>query len=429
MSNELLTGLVLAGVLALMALGVPIGVSMAVAGFAGTVALIGFGGAWALVTEIATEVGLSYELSIIPLFILMGHLCSRGGLSRELYNGCSVLFGGLRGGLAMATIGACGCFAAVSGSSLATATALGQVAVPEMRRFNYNDRLSTGAVAAGGTIGVLIPPSIILVIYGILTETSISHLFIAALIPGLIQIVIYIGTIVALVYWRPEDGPPGASSTIAEKVAALPSVLGMLSLFVIVIGGIYIGIFTPTEAAGIGAVAALLIGLGRRQLALSDIAEALLATVRTTGMVFLILGGAFVLINFFVLGRANIMIAGWVTGFDLPPFGVLLIILAVYLLLGCFLDSIGMVLLTIPVVFPIIVELGYDPIWFGILLVIVVETGMITPPMGINVFAIKAIAPDVPITTIFAGVIPFWFADMMRIALLIAFPAITSLLL
>ena len=354
----------------------------------------------------------------------MGNLASRSGLSRELYQGCAVLFGGVRGGLGMATIGACGCFAAVSGSSLATATSMGQVAIPEMKRFNYSDRLATGVVAAGGTIGVLIPPSIILVLYGILTETSITDLFIAALIPGLLQVMIYMITISVLVRLRPEDGPAGEKTTLRQKFLAIPSVAGMLVLFTVVIGGIYLGVFTPTEAAGIGAIIALLLGVFRRQLGFKAIVDALFSTLKTSGMVFLILAGATILVNFFVFSRANLMIADWVIGLDYPPLMILLIILGIYLVLGCFLDSIGMVLLTIPVVFPIIMQLGYDPVWFGIMVVVVVETGMITPPMGINVFAIKGIAPKVPIASIFAGVAPFWAADMFRIGLLIAFPAL-----
>ncbi|MDF1775045.1 MAG: TRAP transporter large permease [Rhizobiaceae bacterium] len=424
MGNELITVLVIGGLLGFMVLGVPIGVSMALSGFFGIVAIVGLNGTMAVLSDVITETAFSYHLSIIPLFILMGNLASRSGLSRELYQGCAVLFGGVRGGLGMATIGACGCFAAVSGSSLATATSMGQVAIPEMKRFNYSDRLATGVVAAGGTIGVLIPPSIILVLYGILTETSITDLFIAALIPGLLQVMIYMITISVLVRLRPEDGPAGEKTTLRQKFLAIPSVAGMLVLFTVVIGGIYLGVFTPTEAAGIGAIIALLLGVFRRQLGFKAIVDALFSTLKTSGMVFLILAGATILVNFFVFSRANLMIADWVIGLDYPPLMILLIILGIYLVLGCFLDSIGMVLLTIPVVFPIIMQLGYDPVWFGIMVVVVVETGMITPPMGINVFAIKGIAPKVPIASIFAGVAPFWAADMFRIGLLIAFPAL-----
>lgn len=424
MGNELITVLVIGGLLGFMVLGVPIGVSMALSGFFGIVAIVGLNGTMAVLSDVITETAFSYHLSIIPLFILMGNLASRSGLSRELYQGCAVLFGGVRGGLGMATIGACGCFAAVSGSSLATATSMGQVAIPEMKRFNYSDRLATGVVAAGGTIGVLIPPSIILVLYGILTETSITDLFIAALVPGLLQVMIYMITISVLVRLHPEDGPAGEKTTLRQKFLAIPSVAGMLVLFTVVIGGIYLGVFTPTEAAGIGAIIALLLGVFRRQLGFKAIVDALFSTLKTSGMVFLILAGATILVNFFVFSRANLMIADWVIGLDYPPLMILLIILGIYLVLGCFLDSIGMVLLTIPVVFPIIMQLGYDPVWFGIMVVVVVETGMITPPMGINVFAIKGIAPKVPIASIFAGVAPFWAADMFRIALLIAFPAL-----
>lgn len=422
MSEMSATLLVVLLLLAQMALGIPIGAAMALSAFAGMALLYGIDITFVMVGQVAEEIGFNYELSIIPLFILMGNLASRSGMSAELYEGCSKLFGGLRGGLAMATIAACACFAAVSGSSLATATSLGQVSVPEMRRYGYSERLATGAVAAGGTIGVLIPPSIILVIYGVLTETSITDLFIAALIPGLMQLVIYVLTIAVIVRMWPGSAGPGQPTRLSEKLSALPKVLSMLTLFAVVIGGLYLGVFTPTEAAGIGVLTAFIIGIVRRSLSWEGLRQAIVGTLRTTGMIALIITGAFMLINFFVLTRANTTIADWVSGIAAPGFVILLIILMIYLVLGCFLDSIGMVLLTVPVIFPIIVNLGYDPVWFGIILVIVVETGMITPPLGINVFAIKSVATDVPVSTIFKGVMPFWAADMLRLGLLILFP-------
>ncbi len=428
MSELAVTGLVIGLLLSLMVLSVPIGAAMALSAFTGIVILYGSGTAFFMVGEVAMEVGFNYELCIIPLFILMGNLATKAGMSADLYQGCARLFGGVRGALAMATILACGCFAAVSGSSLATATALGRVSLPEMKRNNYSDSLAAGCVAAGGTIGVLIPPSIILVIYGVLTETSITDLFVAAVIPGLMQIVIYAITIALIVQIWPSSASRGRPTSFLEKLAALPQISSMFVLFALIIGGLYLGVFTPTEAAGFGVIFALAIGLLRRSITVSQMIEALYSTIRTTGMIALIIFGAFLLINFFVLTRANIAIADYILSLDASPFLVLLIILLTYLILGCFLDSIGMVLLTVPVIFPIVTGLGYDPVWFGIVLVIVVETGMITPPLGINVFAIKSVAPDIPLSTIFRGVIPFWGADLIRLALLVMFPALTLVL-
>ena len=424
MTEATATALVLGLLLGQMVLGIPIGAAMGIAGFVGIFALYGLDITFVMVGQVAEEIAFNYHLSIVPLFILMGNLASRSGMSSDLYEGCSRLFGGIRGGLAMATIAACGCFAAVSGSSLATATSLGQVSVPEMRKFKYSDRLATGAVAAGGTVGVLIPPSIILVIYGVLTETSITDLFVAAIIPGLMQILVYILTIAVIVRLWPGSAGPSAPTTWLEKLAAIPKVFSMLILFVLVIGGLYLGVFTPTEAAGFGVLCAFAIGLLRRSLSFSTVIQALKGTIQTTGMIAMILLGAFMLINFFVLSRANTAMADYVSSIAAPAWVIMLAILVMYLVLGCFLDSIGMILLTVPVIFPIVTQLGYDPVWFSIVLVIVVETGMITPPLGINVFAIKSVTPDVSVSTIFKGVMPFWAADLLRLGLLLLFPSL-----
>ncbi len=418
------TMMVVGMLLSMMLVSIPIGASMALSAFTGVLILYGIDTAFFIVGEVAMEIGFNYGLCIVPLFILMGNLATRAGMSADLYEGCSRLFGGLRGSLAMATIAACGCFAAISGSSLATATSLGQVALPEMKKYGYSDGLATGSVAAGGTIGVLIPPSIILVLYGVITETSITDLFLAAVIPGLLQVLIYVLTIAFVVWKWPKSAGPGTPTTFKEKLRAIPKLSSMVSLFVLIIGGLYLGIFTPTEAAGFGVIFALAIGLIRRSLSWALLVESLQATIKITGMIALIVFGAFMLINFFILTRANITIADYIASFNAPPTLILLAILLIYLILGCFLDSIGMVLLTVPVVFPIIQNLGYDPVWFGIILVIVVETGQITPPLGINVFAIKSIVPNVELSTIFRGVMPFWAADIMRLALLVILPGI-----
>src|SRR4051794_21943169 len=358
------------------------------------------------------------------MFVLMGYLAGEAKLSEALYRACNAWLGHRRGGLALATIGGCCAFAAICGSSLATAATMAQIALPEMRRYNYDDRLATGAVAAGGTIGILIPPSIIMVIYGLLTETSISKLFLAGFLPGLLTVAGFMITIAVMTRIDPRLGPPAARATQRERFLVLRDVWGPAALFLLVIGGLYIGVFSPTEAAGIGAVGAFALGILNRGFDRAALASALLDTVRTTAMIFTILIGAILFNNFLILASMPTLVSSWITGLPLGKTAILFVIIGMYFILGCLLDSLAMILLTIPIVFPIINALGYDPVWFGIIIVMVVELGLITPPIGMNVFVIKGIARDVPLGTIFRGVTPFIVAQIALIALLIAFPGL-----
>ena len=420
--------LAIAAMFAMLLAGVPIGFAMALAGVGGGAFIIGIEPMLALLGRTAFETAMTYDLSIIPLFVLMGYFAAATGLSQELYRACNVWLGHRRGGLALATIGGCGAFAAICGSSLATAATMTQIAMPEMRRYGYDDRLATGAIAAGGTIGILIPPSVILALYGILTESNIGDLFLAGVLPGLLTVLVFMATISVLTRIRPELGPRGQKTSPLAKLLAFKDVWGMAVLFVVVIGGIYMGVFTPTEAAAIGAVGALSLAVLRRRMSLALLISCLLDTVKTTAMLFTILIGAIVLNNFLILSNVAALVADWVGGLALPPMAVMAVILAIYLVLGCALDALAMILLTVPIFFPLVLGLGFDPIWFGIIVVMVVELGLITPPVGMNMFVIKGIVPDVELRTIYAGVLPFCVAQIVLIAILVAFPKIATFL-
>jgi C4-dicarboxylate transporter DctM subunit len=408
----------------LLAIGMPIGFAMGLSAFAGTLLLIDGSAALALLGQTAYDTAVNYNLSVVPMFVLMGYLAGEAKLSEALYRACNAWLGHRRGGLALATIGGCGAFAAICGSSLATAATMAQIALPEMRRYNYDDRLATGAVAAGGTIGILIPPSVIMVIYGLLTETSISRLFLAGFLPGILTVVGFMLAIVVVTRLDPRLGPPALRASAWDRLRALRAVWGPAALFLLVIGGLYLGVFSPTEAASIGAVGALLLGLLNGSLDRHGIARSLLETVKTTAMIFTILIGAILFNNFLILAAMPDLVSGWITGLALGKTAILLVIIGMYFVLGCLLDSLAMILLTIPIVFPIIQTLGYDPVWFGIIIVMVVELGLITPPIGMNVFVIKGIARDVPLETIFRGVTPFIIAQIILLLILIAFPQI-----
>src|SRR5215469_3350940 len=408
----------------LLAAGMPIGFAMGLSAFLGTLLLIDTQAALALLGQTAYETALTYNLSVLPMFVLMGYIAGEARLSESLYRACNAWLGHRRGGLALATIGGCGAFAAICGSSLATAATMAQIALPEMRRYNYDDRLATGSVAAGGTIGILIPPSIIMVIYGLLTETSISKLFLAGFLPGLLTVAGFMLTITIMTRIDPRLGPRAEPAPMAVKLAALRSVWGPVLLFLLVIGGLYFGVFSPTEAAGIGAVGAFALGVLNRGFDREALGQALLDTVKTTAMIFTILIGAILFNNFLILASMPNLVSGWITGLPLGKLAILLVIIGMYFVLGCLLDSLAMILLTIPIVFPIVSALGYDPVWFGIIIVMVVELGLITPPIGMNVFVIKGMAKDVPLETIFRGVTPFIIAQIILIFVLIAFPEI-----
>ncbi len=404
-----------------------IGISMGLVGFLGFAAIVGLEPALGLLRNVPYTTFANNDLSVIPLFILMGSFAFSSGMSEDLYRTVHKLVGHLRGGLAIATVIACACFAAISGSSLATAATLGKVAMPEMKKYKYDTALATGAIAAGGSIGILIPPSVILIIYGIITEQSIGKLFMAGFIPGILEAAFYIVTIMILTRLKPELGPPGPRTTWNDKFASLLKTWEVIALFMVVIGGIYLGVFTPTEAAGVGAFGAFCFTVIRRKMNWGNLKSSLLSTASTSGMLFLIVLGAMVLGYFFSVSRLPFELASWVGGLPLNRYVILIVILIVVGLLGCIMDSMAIVLLTVPVFFPMITHLGFDPIWFGILVVRVTEMGLITPPVGLNVYIIQGITGE-PMGTIFRGVVPFIVADVCEIMLLLAVPQITLFL-
>ncbi len=408
----------------LLAIGLPIGFAMAATGFLGSTMLIDLNAALALLGQTAYETPITFNLSVVPMFILMGYFASNSGLSESLFRACNTWLGYRPGGLALATIGGCGAFAAVCGSSLATAATMTQVALPEMNRFKYDYSLATGSIAAGGTIGILIPPSVILVLYGILTETNIGELFLAGFIPGILTIIFFMGTIWVVTKIKPEYGPRGEKTTFMQKILAFKDVWGTVLLFLLVIGGIYTGIFSPEEAAGIGASGALALALIARTMTWPVFIDCLMETVRTTAMIFTILIGAILFNNFLVLSAVPDAIGTWIGDLPFNDTVIMLIILLIYLIMGCALDSLAMILLTIPIFFPVVANLGFDPIWFGIIVVMVVEMGLITPPVGMNVFIIKGMAAHVPLSKIYMGVLPFVIAQVLLITLIVLFPEI-----
>jgi tripartite ATP-independent transporter DctM subunit len=405
----------------------PIGAGMAIVGFFGFAAVVGFEPALGVLRTVPYTTFSEHSLSVIPLFLLMGAFAFNSGMSEDLFNAVYKWMGHFRGGVAMATIVACACFAAISGSSLATAATLGAIALPEMKKYKYDDGLATGAVAAGGSVGILIPPSVILILYGIITEQSIGKLFLAGIIPGIMEAVFYIFTIGYLTFFKPHHGPRGPKTTFKEKLGSLKSAWEVVLLFVVVIGGIYKGIFTPTEAAGIGAFGTFLFALLRKRLGWNSFTHSLSETVQTTGMLFLIILGAMIFGYFLSVTRLPMEFASVVSDLPVNRYVVLVAILIVTMLLGCIMDSMAIVLLTIPVFYPLIQHLNFEPIWFGILVVRVTEMGLITPPVGLNVFIIKGIS-GVPIGTIFRGVIPHLIADVLQVIVLIIFPQITMFL-
>jgi tripartite ATP-independent transporter DctM subunit len=406
----------------------PIAVAMGVVGVLGLGVVVGFEAGLSILKTAPFAAIARYGFSVVPLFILMGSFCFHAGVSRDLYYTVNKWIGHFRGGLAMATVGACAGFAAVSGSSLATVATMGTVALPEMKKYKYSPELATGAIAAGGTLGILIPPSVVLVIYGILTEQSIAALFLAGFIPGILEALFYIITISIVCRFNPKAGPAGPKTTFKEKIVSLKDTWPIFTIFVIVIGGIYTGIFSPTEAAGIGAFSALLIALLKRKLARKNFISSLEDTMKSTAMIFTILIGAMVLGYFLSATRLPFELAKVVSGLDLNRFIILGLILAVYVILGCIMIPMAMVILTIPIVFPLITAQGFDPIWFGIITVRIFEIAQITPPVGMNVFVMKGVAPDIPMGTIYKGIIPFFIADICHLILLIVFPQIALFL-
>jgi tripartite ATP-independent transporter DctM subunit len=407
--------------LGMIALRMPIAMAMAVTGFTGFGLIIAFGPAISILESSALNTLSTYSFSPIPMFILMGVLASRARMSAELFNGARTLFGAWRGGMALAAIMSSGVFSAISGSSLATAASMSKVALPEMKKQGYADSLATGTIAAGGTLGIMIPPSIALLLYALLTQQSVGDMFIAGIIPGLLGMVLYMAAVAIVVKWRPHLATPGQATSLMEKIVGLKGLVPFGLIFALIIGGIYGGIFTPTEAASVGAFGALLIAVVRG-LRWRGFVEAVRETLVISAMIFFMVIGAEIFGYFLSVSRISFALVEFVDAADLTPFMVLMAILMLYTLLGMVMDSIAMLLLTVPIVFPLAMQAGFDPIWFGIITVITVELGLITPPIGMNVFVIKSVAPSVKITDIFKGVIPFVVSDLVRLVLLIAFP-------
>lgn len=441
MSVETTGVLGIVALMVLLAFRFPVALSMIVVGFFGTLLatqakLLELGlpaeRAWSQGVRTALsnlsgetfEAASNYNLLVIPLFILMGNLAGVSGMSNSLFNAAYAYLGHRKGGLASATIAGCAGFAALSGSSLAAAVTMGRVALPEMKRFKYDDSLATGAVAAGGTLGFLIPPSGGMIIYAILTEQSIGKLFMAGIVPGIVLTLLFIGVISLQVWRKPELGPSGERSSKAERRTALMRAAPITVVIILTIAGMYTGFFTPVEASAVGAVLTFIIALVRKSLGWAKMRQVALQTMSATSTVFLILIGAFVFIPFMSLTELPMKMVEFLTTLPIGSLGILAMVILVYIVLGTFLEGIAMLVLTLPVVMPIAATMGWDLVWFGIIIVIVLEMGMISPPVGINVFVVKSIAPDVPIMRIFAGIWPFWFAMIFMVVLLILFPGI-----
>jgi tripartite ATP-independent transporter DctM subunit len=426
LSNEAVALIGFVSLFAMMLLRVPVGMAMGLVGVTGFGYLTGMEPALKLVAQTVMRTVTDYSFGVIPMFLLMGAFVSVSGISRELFRAANTFVGHWKGGLGIATIGACGGFAAISGSSVATAATFSAVAYPEMRRFGYPQSFSAGVIAVGGTLGAMLPPSTVLVVYGIITQQDIGKLFIAGVVPGLLAITMHMITIAIIGAVRPGFLPAGPRSSWKDRVAALRDVWSPLALFLFVIGGLYGGFFIPTEAGAVGAVGAFVIGILRRKLSRDGILEALLQATRTSAAVFTVLIGALCFGYFLTITQTPQHVTEFLTGLGIGRYGVLVLILLMYLVLGCLMDAMAMIILTVPIVFPVVTALGFDPIWFGIIIVMTVELGLIHPPVGMNVFVIKSVIKDVSMSTIFAGVLPFVATDLIRLTILIVFPLLAT---
>ena len=422
MSNQWIGACGVLALFVLLFLRVPVWAALMLVGVVGNTIVGGWNSSFAILGTTAFDTSSAYTLSVIPLFILMGDVASSTRLSADLFNAARVLLSNIRGGLSVAAIGAAACFGAVCGSSVATAATMTKIALPEMRKAGYDDGLATGSIAAGGSLGILIPPSIILVIYAAIAEQSVPKLFAAALIPGLVLTAIYIIVALVIAHMRPEYAPTVANVTWKERLDALRQPWQFLLLFIVTIGGIYAGVFSPTEAAAIGAFGAILLGLIGRRLTVGQMVKAIEGTVITSALLFVIIIGATLFAYFIVQTQLPLLLSSFAQSMQLNALTVMIIIVIAYVIIGCFLEGIGMVLITVPVFLPLVVKFGYDPVWFSIIVVIVVELGLIHPPVGMNLFVIQAQAPDVKLTAIYRGIIPFLIAPFVLIALLLIFP-------
>ncbi len=406
----------------------PVAFVMAMIGYLGFSIMISGQGGLSLLSRAVYDVFSSYGLTTIPLFIFMGQLAFNSGISRRLYDTGYKFLGSTKGGLAMATVSACTAFGAVCGSSPATAATMATVGLPEMKRYKYSDELATGAVASGGGLGMIMPPSIVLIVYGILTEQSIGKLFVAGIIPAILVTILFIISIYIRCRLNPEQGPAGERFTWEQKLKSLLGMGETLAVFVLVMGGLFIGLFTPTEAAAVGAFGVLAVSLIRRQLTWEGFVNSLYETLRTSCMVMLLIAAAVIFGKFLAVTRIPFNLAAWVGGFDLAPYMILTIIVLIYFFGGCFMDALALVMLTVPIFYPLVTGLGYDPIWFGLIIVMVTEMGVITPPVGINVYVVYGVAKnvigEVPLESIFKGILPFLLAVIVGIIILMIFPQI-----
>ena len=423
MSPELVGIIGIAVLVVLLIARMWIGLAMAMVGFLGLVYLKGFDSAFGALGTVPYKYISIYPISAIPLFIFMAIVIANTGISTSLFNTAHKWLGQLRGGLAMASVLACGGLAAIMGDSVAEVVTMSKVAVPEMRKHNYDSQLASGCVAAGGTLGILIPPSLGFILYGILTEQSIGMLFMAGILPGILLTLLFMVTISIITARRPSAGPPGPKTSVKEKIVSLKGTWHMLLLFVLIMGGIYAGVFTPTEAGAVGAFGAVVISAASRRLTLKRFFDSLLEATKITVMIMLLIVGAFILMKFLAISKLPFMLAGTISGLQLPTYAIFAGIILLYILLGMFLDVFAAVVLTIPVIYPLVVAMGFDPIWFGVVIVLILEMGLITPPVGLNVYALAGVT-DIPLHTIFRGVLPFVVAMIICVILLVVFPQI-----
>lgn len=423
---EISIGLII--LLALLFVGAPLGLVMMAVGFGGYAFLKGVPAAMEMVSQQVLDLALNIGFSVLPLFILMGVFVSRANLSDDLYETCYRWMGHLKGGLAMATVAACGGFAAVSGSSLATAATMAKVSIPAMRRFKYADSFAVGTVAAGGTLGMLIPPSNAMIIYGILTETDIAKLFVGGILPGLLTILVYISVILIVVTMYPNAGPPGERFAWRERFQSLSKIWGVVALFALILGGIFFGIFTPSEAGGIGSFGALMFAIFRGKMSIRIFIESLIEAAKIATLIFVVAFGALILNQFVNVAGLPAGMASFVKELELSVPQTLLMILIIYIILGTIIEGIAIIFLTVPIFVPIVEALGFDLIWFGILMIMIIEISVITPPIGINVFVMKSMLPEVPLASIFKGIVPFFLGDIIRLLIVAFVPGVVLFL-
>jgi len=427
--NPTIVGLIgIAALFIFLFMRMPVGFLMAMIGFAGFGCLVSFDAALNLAAKDVFSVFSSYNLTVIPLFVLMGQIAFHSGISSRLFDTAYKFMGHLPGGLAIATIGACAGFSAICGSTNATAATMAAATLPEMKRYHYKPGLATGVVAAGGSLGILIPPSVIFIVYGIMTEQSIGELFIAGFLPGLLLTGLFVLAIIIWTRLRPDLAPRAQKASFQEKIKSLSGLVETLILFVLVMGGLFMGFFTPTEAGGVGAFGTLVLAVIKKNLSWQGFVSALFETTRISCMILVIVAGATIFGHFLAISRIPFDIAAWISGADLPPFMIMSFIILVYLLGGCFIDSLALIMLTVPIFYPVVIHFGYNPLWFGVVIVLITQIGVITPPVGINVYVVSGVARDVPLDVIFKGVVPLLIALVIGTVLLIPFPQIALFL-